>query len=30
MRKMALRYEYAVETEDLAKYYVMGPVTAEH
>lgn len=24
---MALRYEYTVETEDLAKYYVMGPVT---
>jgi putative ABC transport system ATP-binding protein len=26
---MALRYEYAVETEDLAKYYVMGPVTVK-
>jgi putative ABC transport system ATP-binding protein len=24
---MAMRYEYTVETEDLAKYYVMGPVT---
>jgi len=24
---MGMRYEYTVETEDLAKYYVMGPVT---
>ncbi|MGQ9596891.1 MAG: ABC transporter ATP-binding protein [Thermoproteota archaeon] len=26
---MSLRYEYAVETEDLAKYYVMGPITVK-
>lgn len=26
---MALRYEYSVETEDLAKYYVMGPITVK-
>lgn len=26
---MALRYEYSVETEDLAKYYIMGPITVK-